>query len=158
MESVRSWALAVCSMCVMGAMLSMIFPKNNSGKLLQMILSVMILCVVFQPIRSLGKLMLKLDNLSFDETVFTNQALEDEIQDSAKSVYAGYLEENLKRVLDGSGISYERIAVMMDNSDDGCISIGQVEVIVKNEEKANEEAIKKILRNYIGFEPVVRAE
>ena len=49
----------------------------------------------------------------------------------------------------------------MDNSDDGCISIGQVEVIVKNEDAENVEIKKKIkerLRDYIGFEPVVTAQ
>ena len=44
----------------------------------------------------------------------------------------------------------------MDNSEDGCISIGPVEVIVKNEDVDKSDRIKELLRDYIGFEPVVR--
>ena len=87
--------------------------------------------------------------------------LEEEVEQSAKSVYASYLEENLCRVLDGAGISYKSIAVTMDNSEDGCISIGQVEVIVQNEDVDNPEGterIKELLRGYIGFDPAVTAQ
>ena len=84
--------------------------------------------------------------------------LEEEVEQSAKSVYASYLEENLCRVLDGAGISYKSIAVTMDNSEDGCISIGQVEVIVQNKDVGKTERVKELLRGYIGFDPVVRAQ
>ena len=46
----------------------------------------------------------------------------------------------------------------MDNSEDGCISIGQVEVIIKNEDVDKTEEIKELLRGYIGFEPVISVQ
>ena len=103
-------------------------------------------------------LALDIKNYSFDESQYRNSELEAEVERGAKSVYAAYLEENLCRVLDGEGISFKSIEVIMDNSEDGCISIGQVEVIVKNEDVDKTDRIKELLRGCIGFEPVVRAQ
>lgn len=158
MESVRSWALTVCCACVLGSLFAMLFPDSSSKKLLNMILSMMILCVVFKPLGSLGKFVMNGERYEFSVSQYENSALEDEVESSAKRIYSSYLEENLRRVLDGSGISYESIVVNMDNSDDGCISIGQVEVIVKNEDEAQSERIKQLLRPYIGTEPVVQSQ
>lgn len=158
-EGVRSWALTVCSACVLGALLTMLFPADSSKKLLNMIISMMILCVIFKPLSSLGKFAMDLDKHKFSASQYENsqlKKLEDEVESNAKRIYSSYIEENLRRVLDGSRISYESIVVNMDNSDDGCISIGQVEVIVKNEDEAQSEQIKQLLMPYIGAEPVVK--
>lgn len=156
LEGVRSWALTVCCACVLGALMAMLFPESSSKKLLNMIISLMILCVIFKPLGSLGKWVMNWEQRSFSAAQYENSELEDEVVSSAQQIYASYLEENLRRVLDGCGISYESIVVNMDNSDDGCISIGQVEVIVKNEDEAQSEQIKQLLLPYIGAEPVVK--
>lgn len=156
MESVRSWALTVCCACVLGALFAILFPHSSSKKLLNMILSLMILCVIFKPLGSLGKFIMKGERHEFSVSQYENAALEDEVESSAKRIYSSYLEENLRRVLNGSGISYESIVVTMDNSGDGCISIGQVEVIVKKEDEAQSTRIKQLLTPYIGAEPAVK--
>lgn len=156
LEDVRSWALAVCSACLLGTLLSMLFPMGSSKKLLNMIVSMMILCIIFKPLSSLGKLVVDLDKYKFSAPKYENSELEHEVESSAKSIYSSYIQENLCRVLDDSKISYESVIVNMDNSDDGCISIGQVEVIVKSEDEAQSEQIKKLLMPYIGSEPVVK--
>ncbi len=155
-EGMRSWALGVCSVCTLGALISIVFPNNSSKKLLNMIISMMILCVIFKPLSSLGKFVMDLDKHKFSTSQYENSKLEEEVEDNAKKIYSSYIEENLRRVLDGSRISYESVVVNMDNSDDGCISIGQVEVIVKNEDEAQSEQIKQLLMPYIGSEPVVK--
>lgn len=155
-DSVRSWALTVCCACVLGALFAMLFPDSSSKKLLNMIISMMILCVILKPLGSLGKWVMNLDRHPFRVSQYENPELENEVESSAKRIYASYMEENLRRVLDGCGISYESVVVNMDNSDDGCISIGQVEVIVKNEDEAQRERIKQLLLPYIGMEPVVK--
>ena len=143
-------------MCTLGALISIVFPNNSSKKLLNMIISMMILCVIFKPLSSLGKFVMDLDKHKFSTSQYENSKLEEEVEDNAKKIYSSYIEENLRRVLDGSRISYESVVVNMDNSDDGCISIGQVEVIVKNEDEAQSEQIKQLLMPYIGSEPVVK--
>ncbi len=157
-ESVRVWTLSVCVVCVAGAMLSMLFPEAGFKKLLHLIVSMMILCTVFRPLTSLGQWLAEVETRQWDVQLYENQALEDEIQQNAKSLYAAYTEDNIKRLLDSASVSYERIAVTMDNSDDGCISMGQVEVIVKKEDEAQRETIKRVLRDTFGVEPIVRAE
>lgn len=161
LENVREWSTAVCCTCIVGAMLSMVSPGGSSKRLTGMILTLMTLCVLFRPVAAAGEWALQLRNYSFDEAEVQNSALEAEVEQSAKSVYATYLAENLCRVLDGAGISYKSIDVTMDNSEDGCISIGQVEVIVQNEDVDNPEGterIKELLRGYIGFDPAVTAQ
>ena len=158
LESVRAWTLSVCVVCVAGAMLSMLFPEASFKKTLRLVLSMMILCTVFRPLVSLGTWLSDMETRQWDVRLYENQALEDEVQRNAKSLYAAYIEETIRRLLDSDSISYERIIVTMDNSDDGCISMGQVEVIVKKEDEAQREKIKRILRNTFGVEPIVRTE
>ena len=161
MDIVREWATAVCCACVVGAMLSMVSPGGSSKKLIGMIITLMTMCIMFRPVSAARDLVLTIKNYSFSTENYENSMLEEEVEQSAKSVYASYLEENLCRVLDGAGISYKSIAVTMDNSEDGCVSIGQVEVIVQNEDVDNPEGterIKELLRGYIGFDPAVTAQ
>ena len=95
-------------------MLSMVSPGGSSKRLTGMILTLMTLCVLFRPVAAAGEWALQLRNYSFDEAEVQNSALEAEVEQSAKSVYATYLAENLCRVLDGAGISYKSIDVTMD--------------------------------------------
>ena len=155
MQNVREWAGAVCCACLVGAMLSMVFPSGSSKRLFGMILSLMMLCVLLKPLRAAKDFTLGLGQYSFSAEAYENPAFNDELESRAKDVYSSYLEQNLRRVLDGANISYKSVTVTMDNSGDGRISIGQVEVIVKNED-VETERIKDLLRPYIGSEPIVR--
>lgn len=156
MESVREWAAAVCCACLLGAMLSMVFPSGSSKRLLGMIVSLMMLCVLLKPFKAVRDFSVGIRHYSFDAGQCENTEFETALESSAKNIYASYLEQNLRRVLDGANISYKSVAVTMDNSEDGCISIGQVEVIVKNED-VDLDRIKELLRPYIGAEPVVKS-
>lgn len=155
LDSVRSWALTICFACVLGSVLSMIFPENSSKKILNMVISMIILCVIFKPIASIGKFVLKLDESSFEVSQYENSELESQITSDAEKIYSSYLSENLGRILTENNISYENIIINMDTSDNNCISIGQVEVIVKSEDVSQTEKIKKLLRDYLGKEPLV---
>ncbi len=150
MDAMRSWALAICFACVLGSILSMFFPDGSSKKLLNMIVSMMILCVIFKPISSLGKFMMRLDESAFEVSEYENSELNDQIATNAENIYASYLSENLRRVLDENNISYENITITMDTLEDYSISIGQVEVVVKNEDVVQSEKIKSVLKNYVG--------
>lgn len=156
MENVREWAAAVCCACVIAAMLAGVFPAGGQ-KLLRTVLSLLVLCVLFRPLAEFRNWLPALWNMSFDVSENANPVLEREVKRNAEGIYASYLRENLCRVLDGNGISYESVEIWMDNSDDGCISIERVEVIVKKEEADTSYQIKKILSEYLGFEPLVMA-
>ncbi len=128
----------------------MVFPDNSSKKLLDLIVSMVILCVIFEPIASIGEFALELDDSVFDAAEYESEQLNDSIANQAQNIYSSYLTENLERVLDENGISYEEIVVSMDISEDYSISIGQVEVIVKNEDVGQSENIKELLQDYAG--------
>lgn len=155
MDSVRSWALTICFACVLGSIFAMIFPENSSKKLLNMIISMMILCVIFKPIASLGEFVLQLDESSFEVSEYENSELEDQIASDAEKIYSSYLRENLERILNENNINYENIVINMDTSENYSISIGQVEVVVKSEDVVQAEKIKNLLYDYIGKEPLV---
>lgn len=157
MDSVRSWALTICFACVLGSIFAMIFPENSSKKILNMIISMMILCVIFKPIASLGEFVFKLDESSFEASQYENSELDNQIASDAEKIYSSYLTENLGRILTENNINYENIVINMDTSEDYSISIGQVEVIVKSEDVGQTEQIKKLLHDYLGTEPLVTA-
>ena len=73
MESVREWAAAVCCACIVSAMLSMVFPGGSNKKLLGTVLSVMMMCIVFQPIVALRNLASELKDYSFDVMQYRNE-------------------------------------------------------------------------------------
>ncbi len=155
MDTVREWAYSLCCVCVIGGILSMLSPEGGSKKSLGMIISLMALLVAFRPLASLRELPPKLMNHASDASRYENPALEEEVRNRAERVYSSYLRQNLSRVLDGAGINYKCVNVQMDKSADGCISIGQVEVIVQNEDVDQSDRIKRLLRDYIGFDPAV---
>ncbi len=155
MDAIRSWALAVCVACVLASILSMVFPENSSKKLLNMIVSMMILCVIFKPVSSIGEFMLELDESMFEVSRYENTELNNQIASNAEDIYASYLRENLERVLDDNNISYENITIIMDTLEDYSISIGQVEVVVKNEDVGQTENIKRLLKNYVGADTLI---
>lgn len=150
MDTMRSWAMAICFACVLGSILTMFFPDGSSKKLLNMIVSMMILCVIFKPISSLGKFIMRLDESAFEVSKYENYELNNQIAANTKSIYGSYLSDNIQRVLDENNISYENVTVTMDTLEDYSISIGQVEVIVKNEDVGQAEKIKSLLKDYVG--------
>ncbi|MDD6396367.1 MAG: stage III sporulation protein AF [Acutalibacteraceae bacterium] len=155
MDAMRSWAMAICFACVLGSILTMFFPDGSSKKLLNMIVSMMILCVIFKPISSLGKFMMKLDESAFEVSQYENDELNNEIASNAENIYASYLRENILRVLGENNISYENVTITMDTLEDYSISIGQVEVIVKNEDVGQKEKIKSLLKDYVGADTTI---
>lgn len=155
MDSMRSWTLAVCAACILGSVLSMFFPEGSSKKLLNMIVSMMILCVIFKPLSSLGKFIMRLDESVFEVSQYENSELNNEIASNAQNIYASYLSENMQRLLDENNISYENITINMDTLEDYSISIGQVEVVVKNQDVGQAENIKKLLNDYVGADTPV---
>ena len=157
MDSVREWAAAVCCSCMLGAMLSLISPGGSVKRHLSTVISLMTVCVLLRPFLSWSEWFSELGRFSFEPSVSENQTLEEEITRNAEGIYASYLKENIGRLLDGEGISYKSIEVMMDNSQDGCISIERVEVIIKNEDVDKSYRIKRLLRDTLGFEPTVTA-
>ena len=153
MDTVTEWAGSLCCVCVLCAILSMISPAGQKNKNVEMIISLLVLVVAFRPIIALRDLAPKLK--SYTVSPQENETLEEEVLSNAGSVYSSYLRENLERVLNVAGIKYKSVYVRMDKNEDGCISIGQVEVIVKNEDVNQADRIKRLLRDYIGFEPTV---
>ena len=157
-EEMRAWALSVCCACVCSAGIAMLVPERSGKKTLQWVISLIILCVMLRPLRAIGKRLMAWGPHAFHVSQYENPALEDEMEDSVSRYYAAFLEENLRRVLDGADIPYERITVTMDNSEDGRICMKQVEVIVKKEDETLRRRIEQLLTPYIGTEPTVRAE
>ncbi len=155
MQSLQEWAFAVCCTCVIGAMLTMVAPTGSSRRLFSMIVTLMTLCVLFRSFSAARDWTRRVTQYTFEESALENPALEAEVESGAKRVYAAYLKENLRRVLEGEGILCKSIDVSMDNSEDGCICIGQVEVIVKNEDVDRTDSIRELVKSCTGVEPVI---
>ena len=158
MDGVREWAAALCCACMIGAMISLINPNGSCKRTQGMIISLLTLCVLLRPYKAVMGFAVNLRDYSFRREEYENPELEEALTENAKDVYSSYLRDNLQRILDGAGIAYKNVNVIMDNSENGCISIGQVEVIIKEEDVDNSDRIKELLRPYIGYEPTVRPE
>ena len=157
-ESLSAWALSVCGICAAGALLSFLFPQSASRKLLRMILSMTLLCAVVRPLQLTGEWISYLTRPRTEVVLCENPALEDAVNQNAGRIFAAYWEKNLRDLLDGRGFSYEKLNVKMDIHSDGSISLGQVEVVVKEEKASETERIRTFLSDVTGTEPVIRIQ
>ena len=125
MQSLQEWAFAVCCTCVIGAMLTMVAPTGSSRRLFSMIVTLMTLCVLFRSFSAAGDWARRVTQYTFEESALENPALEAEVESGAKRVYAAYLKENLRRVLE------------------------------ENEDVDRTDSIRELVKSCTGVEPVI---
>ncbi len=153
MDALREWAVALCAAAVLCAAAGIIAPEEKSGKGLRIILASVMLCAVVIPLGRMTGCEFRYD--SHDAEYVPDKRLCETIEQQTADAVSGRVEELISGCLDELSVEAEDIAVDMDISDDGCISIGQVTITVTEPYAADAVSIADALYCRLGLKAEV---
>jgi len=153
MEWLREWALCICAISVFGAAVNLLVPESRYENLINMGVSLVVILIVVAPFAKLESC-----ELSFFE-VHEYRQEENAFEECVESQMLNYLSDTAEGIaaakLDECGILYEEISVSMDSYENGCISIGQVTVILNDDQLNRKEQVQRIIQELFGSEDVI---
>ena len=150
MESIQSWAFAVCAAAVCGAVMNMLLPDGSEKRIFKTVLCLFMLCSILSPILStdFSDLSTEFDfGESRAQTDITGELLSlsaEEVQSTIISDAAAALREK--------GITADNISVLVNISPDGSINISRFSVLIS---EGNPNEIKKIVEQKTGLSPEI---
>lgn len=151
MDTIREWAAALCAVVVLCCAANLSAPEGKNSRMLRAVLSLVMLCTLISPLGEIKSCRLEVDRLeqklssSEDRLMCT---VEQQTCDMINWSLTDLIEDELYSI----DIIPEKIYIDMDISEDGCISIGQVTVTVKNSDAARCGRIEETLRGRLGLD------
>ena len=129
MSAVKSWSVTVCLVSVICTIIEILFPKGKMEKIFQVVLGVFMLCSLLIPLKK------TLANIHFDakkpENFIKDKGkLKSTTDDQIKIAAQNKLKRTVEKILTAKGVKPEKINVIMDTTEDSCISIKKIEVFL----------------------------
>jgi len=151
MEMLKEWAAALCGAVVLCCGANLIVPDGKNSKMMKMVLSLVMLCVLVSPIRTINSCRTDFFDIEKQVTEPGEQLLDTVEQQTCDKIKTS-INDLIKSELYAEDIIPEKIFIDMDISPDGCISIGQVAVTVKSSLADQCGRIKDILKHRLGLD------
>lgn len=149
MDSIQSWALAVCITMVGATVFSMLVPNSNMKKVVTFAINLFFISSLLSPI------VIHPPNIDFSATeseIVENSALTQTMQQEVIAMTENELTKELEQLFTQNGYKFNQIAIDI-NSTDG--SIEKVTIDMPISEQINEADIKKLVQNTIGVIPMI---
>lgn len=149
MDSIQSWALAVCITMVGATIFSMLVPNSNMKKVVTFAINLFFISSLLSPI------VISPPNIDFSATeseIVENSALTQTMQQEVITMTENELTKELEQLFTQNGYKFNQIAIDI-NSTDG--SIEKVTIDMPISEQINEADIKKLVQNAIGVIPMI---
>lgn len=145
MEEIKSFAISVCAIAVLSAIVGGLFSEKRYGKIIKLVLSTVLICVLISAIPSFSRC----DLLSFkDQAAKENKQLSDTVSQQTAEIAASILTESVMSKLMENGIDAQSVEIVLDISDEGSITISKVNVI----SEANKERIVSVTAAVLGID------
>ncbi|MBE6764927.1 MAG: hypothetical protein IJP10_03730 [Clostridia bacterium] len=145
MEEIKSFAVTVCAVSILSAIAGGIFSEERYGKLIRLVVSGVLVCVLLAQIPSIG-------DCSYGQGRYTanvnNERLNEEISEQTADMAADIISRTVASELAKYGYSVESVETVVDISDDGCITIDRVDIAAD----ANEERIRSITAGLLALD------
>lgn len=154
MDWFRQLALTVCTMSVVCAAAGLLVPEGKLEKVMKLAISCVLLMSVILPLRQIESCRLRFDS-QIEAAGNEESRIEDVITFQAQKVTARAAEELIRQRLSENEILIEEIKVRMDSSPDGCISIGQVTLVMDISDEAVVRRAEKVLSEQLGISDAV---
>lgn len=149
MDSIQSWALAVCITMVGATIFSMLVPNSNMKKVVTFAINLFFISSLLSPI------VIDPPNIDFSATeseIVENSALTQTMQQEVITITENELTKELEQLFTQNGYKFNQIAIDI-NSTDG--SIEKATIDMPTSELINEADVKKLVQNTIGVIPMV---
>lgn len=147
METFRMISLTACFLGIVITIFSRIYPSEKFEKQMKTIFSLVFVISVINPVVN-GKLQFP----DIREAVTASSDYYQEISDNTDDYLVKSIENNISRnivaELNQNNIFPQEIQTNINISEDNCISISEVQVIVDNEEYSDE--IKRFIQKTVG--------
>lgn len=152
MEWLKDWIMTICGGAVFCAVINLLVPDNRYEKIIKICTSAFILLLIAVPLINLKSC--TAEYAAAEEKICESTEFEKNVAEQAEIHMAYAAEKVILHCLEENGISNVKISVLMDSSDDGCISIGHVTVEAENSQQIDHNAIKLLLKSKLGLEAV----
>lgn len=143
MDGIRAWSAALCIAALGCSAVSLLAPKNGTGKLFRLVTMTFFLCCMVMPLLKLNSFV-SLDIGGLPQEV-TAELLEDtvtrQLQVQVEETVIALAEESLAT----RGVTAEKIEVITDTSADGGIYIQQVTITVDKQTAPIAKTVGEVL-------------
>jgi len=150
MQSALEWAAALCAGVVMCAAFGIIRPGGKQSAAFRMVTSAAMLCILISPLSELGGCAVRVKDFISAPSEPDNRlcrTVEEQTSRAMKEAVEGIV----TRCAEEIGLAAGEISVMMDISEDGCISIGQVTVVLAEGTESDAAALRDRLDREYGL-------
>ncbi|MBP3415518.1 MAG: hypothetical protein J6L81_10025 [Clostridia bacterium] len=145
MEEIKSFAISVCAIAVLSAIIGGLFSEERYGKIIRLVLSTVLICVLISAIPSFSSC----DLFTFKEqAVEENRRLSDTVSQQTAQIAASILTDSVMSKLNENGIYAQTVEIVLDISDEGSITISKVNVI----SDGNKDRIIAVVTAFLGIE------
>mgnify|MGYP002524391022 CR=1 FL=1 len=151
MESIQSWAFAVCAAAVCGAVMNMLLPDGSEKRIFKTVLCLFMLCSILSPILSTDFSDLSTE-LDFGESSAQNGNITGELLSLSAEEVQSTIISDAAAALREKGIAADNISAEVNISPDGSINISRFSVAVSS---GNPDEIKKIVEQKTGLSPEI---
>lgn len=153
MNTITSWAFAVCTVAVICTLYDMIVPQGNTSKMLNFVLGMFLVVAVLIPLVNI----IKSDSFDFTDIEYnsTEFALPEENNKLTIDIGKSTVEKIISDTLQENEIKYKSIAIDMDSSNGYSIDIIRVKIFVGAEYRNSLVNVQNIVKEKTGITPEV---
>ncbi len=155
MDWIRGWATAICMGALAAALAQMLAPSGALQKIFKVAVAAFFLCCFLSPFfdtDSLPTLSLPKQPVSVEESA---QNLKEEMHRQLQNQVEVRLKQLSMDALQEIGIIPEKILIHMDTGADDSISIKQIDVVLKDEDRKQKGSVRSAIQEALGFTPSV---
>jgi Stage III sporulation protein AF (Spore_III_AF). len=147
MDSIVSWATAICAALVGGGALSLISPSGNLKKSVSFAISLFFLCAIITPFIT----------LDFSESLDFSVSQSDEVRsDTTIRLARAAAERGVKEILKSKDIIPQKIDTGIHINDDKSISITYIEITFDKDKSIYESEISGMIEEYFGIKVTIK--
>lgn len=153
MNTVRNITFIACGISIVISMLDIITPEGKFKKQIRLIFAIVFIICIINPI-----LHSKIDFSQFkpEDIKETSQykMVQETFYSSLSENYTDNLEKALMQKLNINEIKPNEIKVNVNISEDNCIDISEVKIVLAYKYKSSESKVKTLIKDQIGDYPV----
>lgn len=153
MDSVTSWAAALCAAAVGCTALQMLAPKGGLGRLFKLITAAFFICCLATPLLSM-KSILKLDTDGLPDEVSAD-VLKERVNEQFKEQVTAAMQKVAKETLANYGITPAKVEVTMDTDENGSIYISDITIYLDKQSRYKAITAKQVMEQRLGVEVTV---
>ncbi len=155
MNSLKSWAVLVCTAAVLCTLLYRLFPDSRLGRQGRLLLPCVFLCVTLAPLSGLhwtwGELPAA-QGIAADEAALTARMRQQTVQQVNDTLL-----KMVNQALESYGLAAKKVTADMDIAEDGRISMGQITVYVDERAAERSVLVKQVAGARLGTAVTVAA-